>query len=740
MKYEKHFNLAELDFEEIGFRCLSLEKIVERFASTYHREVDMSVIEAKKFDFLRNSVAMAMENGLDAFLADNPGMSRNLYVMADEVETFKDDDSINYVVKGYSVKSDKDEITLSIARDLFSRFDVDEFESVIEEEFLDAVMYAVKDMPSAVAKPTTLRPTTTETSADEIVESIVDAMPEIFKPSASKPTASVKPQKPTTMEQKPTPSVEETEQSASVAENIIDPNGLYKKYAANFADIMSVPDVQNAISNTFSREGNRIVLTSVMYDEDDGKVVTTVKYDAQYGGKTTRTIEHEGNRTRTYDWRTPSKFGEAMASLPEDGGEFDDDVLSRTLTKECCKKFGIRFIATPNSERNANRGRSGTSKQQAAEINGTAPKPIVEEVETVDVETPTVEIVEAEEVADAEPSVAEVAEVYPEAEEVEYEDVEVEAEAPSEVYGMNLVEAYANVCEAAVEEPVEVVAETEVVDAPKEKEETVAVSKPSLQGTMRCEQFAEILMWVKEDVPVYLCGPSGTGKDITCMQIAEELGLEFHCHNAVQNTFDVVGFTDARGVYHETELFQAWTKGGIISFTELDASDSQVLNIMNEALSNGYMVFEGKRYAKHPDCRIMASGNTCGTGATNLYTGRMRIDEATLGRFELIEVDYDSKVESSIAGDEIAEFAADFRAAAKECGIEIVRSYRQSKHLAIAMRSENFPRLYGRKAMEKAIDRCFRRYMSNDDFKMIALHCKAAKNTYTRTFRKMAEI
>lgn len=720
MKYEKHFSCEALDFAEVEFQCQSLESIVARFAATYHREVDMSVIERKKYDFLRNSIASAMTDGLDDFLANNPGYNENIFVMADEIEMVNTDDGVKFKFGGYTVKSDVDEVTLSLARAIFTYFDADEFSSIIEEEFLDAIMHEVKSMPSENAKPKVVTNVLTETKAEEIVSGIIDGMPNVFKPKQS---ANVTPIIPTKMEQKPKVD-ETTTQSADDVNNIIDPKGLYKKYAANFADIMAVSDIQNAVSNTFSREGNRIVLTSVMYDEEDGKAITVVKYDAVHGGKTTRTTEHEGNRTRTYDWRTPSKFGVAMASLPEDGGDFEDEVLSRTLTKECCKKFGIRFIPTSKEERNANRGKSGASKQAAHDVADGKTTEVVEpkveeteivEAEVVEVATDTTEEVTVE-VVEAE---------MPEAEEVECEVVE---ETPTAEVEAEVVETV----EEIVEEPS---AEVVVEETPKES----AVSKHSLKGTLRCDKFDEILMWVKNDVPVYLCGPSGTGKDITCMQIAEELGLEFHCHNAVQNTFDVVGFTDARGVYHETELFLAWTKGGIISFTELDASDSQVLNILNEGYSNGYMVFEGKRYAKHPDCRIMASGNTCGTGATNLYTGRMRIDEATLGRFELIEVDYDIKVETSIAGEEIAEFAADFRSAAKECGIELVRSYRQSKHLAIAMREENFPRIYGSKAMEFAIDRCFRRYMSADDFKMVALHCKAAKNTYTRTLRKMAE-
>lgn len=266
---------------------------------------------------------------------------------------------------------------------------------------------------------------------------------------------------------------------------------------------------------------------------------------------------------------------------------------------------------------------------------------------------------------------------------------------------------------------------------------------------IRCEQFDEILMWVKKGIPVVLWGPAGTGKDITCMQIAKALGVPYHSINAVLDTFEAFGHTDGHGVFHDTELTRAWTDGGLCGCTELFASDPQVLNTLNEALSNGYMIINGKRVKKHPQCYIMASDNTVGTGGNSTYTGRQRIDEATLNRFMLIEVGYDHRVEMKVAKGNAAavEFAEDFRNACAECGgLDIVRSLRQTHMFVEGLDADGLSSVkwtpaapYIKTAEEQCIHRCFHRYMSDDDFVLIASKLRCVRNAYTRAMRSMAE-
>lgn len=819
MKYEKHFTLEELSFETVGYYCPSLELVISDIASSYNRAADASAYDYSTD--LRNAIDTAMVDGLDEYIKSHD-VDASLEIWTDELEDGFIGEHHALVAKGFTVKANSP-VTLSIARDIFASFDHDELMKTIEDEFVDALISWVKNCPNGDAsnEVASVEAEIVETSAtiasepvavstveadfddldiDDAEEVEYEEVEEAAEVAEAEPIAEA-PIEPSPIAQ------EVAETKPSLIDNLHDPDGLLTKYAANFADICSVPDIAAAQQNVMTREGNNIVLTSTIVSEPGYKLVTVTKFDAKNKGKQCRTTENDGNKTNLWTWRTPSLYGWALDNMNDDG-TFSDDVLGKSLVEKgagSCKAWGVRFIKTSAADRSAARSRSSVSKQIAqngaptsapAKPSTTAEqKPVcawyvladewfyianpkadtslvayydgeakatecdiksvanaTSYLKTEGFELTTISEVPSDAVIAIGDAIEEFERLNSEApieakpdsitDEVETEATDVE---PTEqtTAAVEVASDPAPVIEVSAVE----VAETEpIAETPTEAEPIAAdpiaqeaeQPKPSAP-TVRCKAFDEILMWVKEDIPVYLWGPSGTGKDITCMQVADALGIEYHSHNAVQNSFDIVGYTDGHGVYHETELFKAWTKGGVCSITELDASDEQVLNILNEAFSNGYMIFDGKRYRKHPMCRIMASGNTCGTGATSQYTGRVRIDEATLNRFELIEVDYDTRVETAIAGADIAEFAADFRAAAKECHIDIVRSYRQSRHLEIAMRADNFPRLYGSAAIEKAIDRCFRRYMSADDFKMVALHCRAAKNAYTRALRKLAD-
>lgn len=46
------------------------------------------------------------------------------------------------------------------------------------------------------------------------------------------------------------------------------------------------------------------------------------------------------------------------------------------------------------------------------------------------------------------------------------------------------------------------------------------------------EKFDEVANIVNLDIPVYLTGKTGTGKNVICQQVAEALGLDFYFTNA----------------------------------------------------------------------------------------------------------------------------------------------------------------------------------------------------------------
>lgn len=192
------------------------------------------------------------------------------------------------------------------------------------------------------------------------------------------------------------------------------------------------------------------------------------------------------------------------------------------------------------------------------------------------------------------------------------------------------------------------------------------------------EKFEQVLKIINADIPVFMTGGAGTGKNVIAKQVAESLGLEFYFTNAVTQEYKLTGFIDANGKYQETQFFKAFTKGGLFFLDEMDASIPEVLIILNSALANGYFDFPCGKFDAHPDFRVISAGNTFGTGADIEYTGRFQLDGASLDRFAVIEIDYSPAIEDALAdGDtDLLEFVRTFRKVTYKAGIKCIASYR----------------------------------------------------------------
>lgn len=227
---------------------------------------------------------------------------------------------------------------------------------------------------------------------------------------------------------------------------------------------------------------------------------------------------------------------------------------------------------------------------------------------------------------------------------------------------------YFSTKEEIEEKAVEIIEEIEEV-----KEVKFDSSKP-----VKHKEYNTIKACVENDIPVYLYGPAGSGKNHVLQQIANELNLEFYFTNSIQQEFKVTGFIDAGGTFHETEFYKAFTKGGLFFLDEMDASIPEVLVLLNAAIANGYFEFpNGKEFAD-PNFRVVAAGNTIGSGADEQYTGRLVLDQATLDRFVTVEFDYDKNIELHLAKGnvELVEFIRELREKSKATGIRATFSYR----------------------------------------------------------------
>lgn len=237
------------------------------------------------------------------------------------------------------------------------------------------------------------------------------------------------------------------------------------------------------------------------------------------------------------------------------------------------------------------------------------------------------------------------------------------------------------------------------------------------------EKFDMIKTCIENNIPVYLAGSAGSGKNYTLEQISWELGLEFYFTNSVQQEYKLTGFIDAGGQYHETEFYKAFKNGGIFFLDEMDASIPEVLVLLNAAIANRYFEFPNGKIKAHKNFRVVAAGNTVGSGADEMYTGRLVLDQATLDRFAIIDFDYDRNIEMHIAkgNKELVDFVEAIRTEAETNGIRATFSYRcigmVTKLEKTGLELKNILAIAVFKGMEKDTINNFRLYTLNNKYK-----------------------
>ena len=101
--------------------------------------------------------------------------------------------------------------------------------------------------------------------------------------------------------------------------------------------------------------------------------------------------------------------------------------------------------------------------------------------------------------------------------------------------------------------------------------------------------FDDVYLAISADVPAFMSGPAGSGKTSIAKRIAERLGLDFYYTGAIESAFQVKGFIDAHGKTVRTQFREAYEKGGLFLFDELDASESHAIVALHAALDNGIL-------------------------------------------------------------------------------------------------------------------------------------------------------
>ena len=236
-----------------------------------------------------------------------------------------------------------------------------------------------------------------------------------------------------------------------------------------------------------------------------------------------------------------------------------------------------------------------------------------------------------------------------------------------------------------VEEKLEELIKEKYGYIPKKTELTINDKVTIIDGIVH-EKFDTIMDYVSINEPIFLVGPSGSGKSFIVQQVAKALGLPYYFSNAITQEYYLTGYSDANGNYVPTSFYKAWTEGGVFLLDEMDASIPDVLVKLNEALANKRFDFPAPigNVEAHPNFRVVAAGNTYGLGADFEYVGRNQLDAASLDRFGVEVVDYDKNIELNMAnGDEdLVTFFHEVRRACVKNGIQLIASYRGINRVA----------------------------------------------------------
>lgn len=193
------------------------------------------------------------------------------------------------------------------------------------------------------------------------------------------------------------------------------------------------------------------------------------------------------------------------------------------------------------------------------------------------------------------------------------------------------------------------------------------------------EAFPRVLKYIKAGLNVALVGPAGTGKSFIARQVADELDKDFFVNGAMMSKYDLIGYCDAHGTYHETPAYQAFKDGGVHCFDELDASAPDAVVAFNGMTDDQpFYTFPVGQVTQSDGYVAIACMNTWGNGASADYVGRYKQDAASMSRFVKVFVGYDANVERMVAGKhtDILERVTTLREACEQLGIRHIVSTR----------------------------------------------------------------
>lgn len=131
-------------------------------------------------------------------------------------------------------------------------------------------------------------------------------------------------------------------------------------------------------------------------------------------------------------------------------------------------------------------------------------------------------------------------------------------------------------------------------------------------------------------------------------QVANELGIPYLCISCGIGTSSTEFIGYKYPTRESTKFAEYYSKPSIILLDEFTALDPAVAQICNAALANDEIETTTGTVYRDPNCIIIATSNTFGSGASRQYVANNQLDASTIDRFVggIIEVSYSELYES----------------------------------------------------------------------------------------------
>lgn len=176
---------------------------------------------------------------------------------------------------------------------------------------------------------------------------------------------------------------------------------------------------------------------------------------------------------------------------------------------------------------------------------------------------------------------------------------------------------------------------------------------------------------------IWMVGPAGCGKSTMARMTAKELNLPYLCISCGIGTSATEFLGYKYPTRESTKFAEYYAKPSIILIDEMTALDPTVGQVLNAALANDEIETTTGLVSRNPECIIIATSNTFGSGASRQYVANNQLDASTIDRFigGIIEVDYSVDYESQYDVD-VVNYVWKLRECIKACNIRRIASTR----------------------------------------------------------------